>query len=108
MDFQENTGKSIQEAFELYDSANPSVYEHFKKLAFELIRAGKKKISFKLILNRIRWDVYVQTEEPTLFNQKGEKVKFKINDAYSSRYARKFVSDFPEHENIVELRNLRA
>lgn len=106
--FKDSTGKSIQEAFELFHSLNPKVYELFKKSSFEAIRAGKKKISSKTICGKIKWDMFIQTEEPTLFNDGGKLVKFCINDAYSSRLARLFAKDFPEHEDIFNYKSLRA
>ena len=50
----------------------------------------------------------MRTEEPTVFNLDGTLVAFKINDAYSSRYARLFVADFPQHADKIEFRELRS
>jgi len=108
MNFQQNTGKSIQKAFEEYHRLNPKVFGYFEKYAFEAINAGKKKISFKMIMNVIRWTIFIQTEEPTLFNMEGRKVKFRINDAYGSRFARLFIEKYPQHTDKIELRNLRS
>lgn len=108
MDFKENTGITIQKAFSEFHRLNPKVYEQFKRLAFKAIYAGKKKISFKMILNVIRWEVFIQTNEPTLFDNGTEQIKFKINDAYSSRYARLFIKHFPQHADKIELRKLRS
>lgn len=108
MDFRQNTGKSIQKAFDIFDQMNPGVYREFRNQALLAISKGKRKISFKMILNYIRWEKFMTTEEPTLFNQDGKKIKFKINDAYSSRYARKFITEFPEHTDKIEFRQLRS
>ena len=108
MNFKTNTGLSIQDAFDKYHSENPNVYEQFKRLALTAINKGKKKISFKMLLNVVRWEVFIQTSEPTLFDLDGKLTKFKINDAYSSRYARLFIKDYPEHEDKIEFRELRA
>jgi len=106
--FREASGLTIQQAFNQYHKLNPKVYDQFKRLAFQAIDKGKKKISFKAILNVIRWEVFIQTDEPTLFDIAGETVKFKINDAYSSRYARLFIKENPEHKDKIEIRNLRS
>ena len=108
MKFQQNTGKSIQQAFEDYHRLNPKVYIEFIRFAMEAIKKGKKKISAKLIVNRIRWEIYMVTEEPTLFNDGVIKKAFRLNDAYQSRYARMFIEDFPEHKDIFEFRRLRS
>ena len=108
MNFFKNTGITIQDAFNKYHAENPHVYEQFKRLALSAINKGKSKISFKMILNVVRWEVFIQTSEPTLFDLDGKMTKFKINDAYSSRYARLFVDEFPQHIDKVEFRELRA
>ncbi len=108
MNYRQSTGKSIQEAFEAYHAENPHVYIYFKKLALKAIKIGKKKVSFKLIMNVIRWEIYLKTVEPTSLPVLGPSKTFKINDAYGSRYARLFVRDFPDLEKFIELRNLRS
>ena len=106
--FQQATGKTIQQAFEDYHKLNPKVFTYFENYDFEAINAGKKKISFKMIMNVIRWTIFIKTEDPTLFNEGGKPRKFRINDAYGSRYARLFIDKHPEHANKIELRNLRS
>jgi len=108
MNYHQSTGKTIQQSFNEYHKVNPQVYEEFKKLAFKAIDSGKKKISFKMIMNVIRWEIFLKVEEPTLFSIDGKVVKFKINDAYGSRYARMFIDEYPKHSDKIELRRLRA
>lgn len=99
MKFQTQYKKTIQQAFEEFDKNNPSVYVMFIQGFFQAKRSGKKKVSFKMILNKIRWDHYIQTKDIT---------KYKINDAYASRYARKFIFNHPEYKSFVEFRTLRS
>ena len=108
MTFKSNTGTTIQEAFNQYHRLNPEIYEEFKTQAKKAINLGRSKISFKAILNWIRWNKYIEVQEPTLFNQEGVRRKFKINDAYSSRYARLFAEEYPEYENKIDFRELRS
>ncbi len=108
MKFQENTGQTIQDAFRMFDKDNPAVYSHFKRLALTAIALGKKKISSKMIINVIRWEVFIETTEKTLFTDAEGDKAFKINDAYTSRYARKFIQDFPDHKDKFELREIRS
>lgn len=103
MNYRETTGKSIQSSFVEFHKENPQVYTQFKKLAFDAINKGKKKISFKMIMNVVRWDMFMK---PTKKNDAGER--FKINDAFGSRYARLFVKEHPKHATKVELRALRS
>jgi hypothetical protein len=79
--------------------ANPGIYELFKKFALHLIEdKSQKKISSKLIINRIRWEIYVETTGKD----------YRINDAFTAYYARLFVNDFPQYRNTIELRELRS
>lgn len=108
MKYIQLTGSTIQKAFEDFDRLNPHVWEKFKELANLAIKRGKTKISFKLIMNVIRWEYFIQTtEQLSLFHNELPE-KFKINDAYGSRYARKFIQEFPEHQDKIELRRLRS
>ena len=108
MNFRENTGKTIAQAFAEYHAANPAVYDYFHKFAMKAILAGKEKLSFKLIGNVIRWEIYLNTDERTLFNQDGKLIRFKLNDAYISHYARLWVENNPRYAHMVEFRELRA
>ena len=105
MNWKNATGKTIQESFEDFHKKNPIVYEYFKDFAFQALKKGKNKISFKMIMNVIRWDIYINTEEPDSIP---EMLRFKLSDAYHSRYARLFVTDFPQYKNFVVLRTLRS
>jgi len=69
-----------------------------KKYFFFLHKRGVKKVSSKLIINRIRWEVYIETS--------GDP--YRINDAFTSHYARLFVKEFPEHKGAFEFRRLRS
>jgi hypothetical protein len=89
--------QSIESAFIEYNANNPAVYEYFKKFAFEMIDR-KGKASANLIIYRIRY--YVEVETTTK--------DFKINAAFSSRYARKFIADFPLLKDKIETRSLRS
>jgi hypothetical protein len=106
-DFEEINGKSIEEAFEEFDKANPEVYKVFCRFAEQWIskqlEAGKKledvRISAKQVCGRIRWWSSVEVEKTT---------DFRINDAFTCLYARKFLKDHPKYESVFELRTLRS
>ena len=108
MNFQSNTGSTIQEAFENYHEKNKEVYEHFIRLALAAVKKGKRRISAKMIINVIRWEIFLNTKEETLFEKKGAVMDFKINDITSSRYARLFVRDYPQYEDRIEMREIRS
>jgi hypothetical protein len=98
--YAETTNCTIKQAFTDFDLANPHVYQTMRALALSAINNGKRKISFKLILNVVRWEQYMQTNDTTC--------SFKINDAYSAHYARKFAAEFPTYTDHIEFRALRS
>lgn len=97
--YKNTTGQSIKEAFENFDKANPEVYNLFEMKALMAHKLGKKKISSKLLINVIRWEVMMDTEDTTC--------NFKINDSYTSHYARKFARLNPSLASMFNYRNLR-
>jgi len=101
MNFENQTGNTIVKAFLKFHRDNPEIYRLFKQYAFHMIKSRKmKKISSKLIINRIRWEVYVETYR--------DPRDFKINDAFTAHYARLFIHDHPGYEDFLELRKLRS
>lgn len=97
MNFQELNGKTIREAFVVFHKENPNLYKEFEKQALRAINAGKKKISAKMIINYIRWNVFIESTDEN----------FKLNDAFGSYYSRLFVSIHPAHKDKFEFRKLR-
>lgn len=98
MKFRQTTGMSIQEKFNKFDEENPIVYSLFKKQVFRAISKRKSKVSAKTILGFIRWEVQLQTTGDV----------YKINDVFTSRYARKFSEEFEQYKDIFNFRTLRS
>lgn len=100
--FSKLTGMTIEEAFERFDAENPHIYELFKKYLREWYKANKHnpsaKTSSKLIINRIRWEVMTTTTADD----------YKINDAFTAHYARKFANEHPQFSHLFEFREIRS
>lgn len=90
---------SIQKRFEEFDTAHPEVYRLFCSLVDQLIRSGKQRYSSDSVLHRIRWEYAV--------NPGREFDGFKINNDFSSRYARKYAGDWPDRIEFFETRMLK-
>ena len=97
MNHKELTGESIRESFEKFNKENPLVYDTFKQMALNAIQSGRDKLSSKLIINVIRWEYYLKTDDQN----------FKINDSFTSYYARHFIAEFPHHADKFATRKLR-
>ena len=107
MNYKKLTGKSIRDAFNDFDKQHPEVYYHFKRLSLKAINLGKSKFSAKLVLNTIRWEIFIQADKEIIFDSKGNPISVKINDAFGSYYARKFADEFPMYKDKLEFRKLR-
>jgi len=106
--FTAQTGTTITDAFNKFHSENPKVYELFKQQIFRGIRLGKSRISSKQLLGFIRWEIFLQTQTDLFTSVDGEDRNFKINDAFTSRYVRLFITDYPQYEHLFEVRKLRT
>lgn len=89
------TPTSLEIEFKEYDKANPQVWDYFCRFAFEAIEAGRVTLSVSLIIERIRWEVFVVTKSND---------GFKINNNHRAFYARKFMKFYPQHKDIFRTR----
>lgn len=83
----------MRETFQEYHERNAKIYKEFVFYANELILAGESKIGAKAIFERIRWESKIK--------RTGE---FKVNNNFTSDYARKFEKDHPYFSGIFEKR----
>ncbi len=88
----------LDRKFLSYHTANPHVYILFQKYARQMLNAGRKRYSARTIIHRIRWHADLQTS--------GDP--FKMNNNYTSRYARKLMTDDPSFDGFFELRELKS
>jgi hypothetical protein len=87
-----------QDKFDSFLAANPHVYPLFKRFAHELWQAGRSRMSSRQIVGRIRWEADINTTGDT----------FKINENFTSLFARKMIAEEPQFADAFELRRLRA
>ena len=91
---------TIQEQFQRFHEANPWVYLELKKLAMQLKARGHKKIGMKMLFEVLRWNFYMQAEDPTS--------PYLLNNNYTSRYARLLAANVPQLANTFEQRTLKT
>lgn len=90
---------TIQARFEAFDQANPQVWDAFVRFAEELLRRGYDHYSSDAVMHRLRWHFNVETTRDG---------GFKLNDHFTSRYARKLARLDPRFESFFEFRRLKA
>lgn len=89
---------AIDSEFKAFHEAHPEVYDLFCKYALNLIRAGNTRYSADAILHVMRYNKVIG---------KGDDGMYKINNNFSSRYARKFIKENPKYYGFFEFRSLR-
>lgn len=86
-------------AFEAYHAANPQIYEAVVRFSLELKRRGRWHLGMKAVFERLRW--WSNVEATT-----GDA--FKLNNNWTSRYARLVMKNEPELTGFFETRARRT
>jgi hypothetical protein len=88
----------IQTRFEEFDREHPEVWAYFVRFANELL-ARSERGSADQIMQRIRWETTVNPERDG---------GLKLNDHFSSRYARKLAKEDRRFETFFSFRTIKA
>lgn len=91
---------SIQDQFEEFHRLNPGVYAELAHLARRAKARGHHKLGIELLFAIVRWNRLMRTNDPAS--------GFKLNDHYTSRYARLLMDQEPDLEGFFETRRLKA
>lgn len=89
---------TIQERFEAFHAANPHVYSSLRRLALAARSRGVRRYGIKGLFEQLRWQYAIQTA--------GDD--FRLNNIYSSRYARLLMDNEPGLAGFFETRRLQA
>lgn len=89
---------SIQAQFETFHKDNPVVYRQLVALAMEWLDQ-RQAVGMKMLWEVLRWQLSINIHA-------GDE--FKLNNNFTSRYARMLLDDFPEWEGRIKTRELRA
>lgn len=89
---------TIDERFARFDAANPWVHRALVNLTADLVRRGRRKVGMKMLFEVLRWHTLRATE--------GED--FRLNNNFTSRYARKLMAEHPEWDGLFDTRELRS
>lgn len=91
--------KDLLAEFRKFDEENPFVWEYFKRFAEQAIQRGRTKLSGQLIIERIRWEIYIITQSDD---------DFKINNNHTAYYVRKWLELYKDREGYFEIRRVRG
>lgn len=92
--------KSIDERFAAFHDENPHVYTELVALARRAHARGYRRIGIELLFAKLRWDRMMQT--------RADAFGFKLNDHFTSRYARLIMEQEPDLDGLFRTRALRA
>lgn len=88
---------SIDERFDAFHAAHPWVFELLEELTAQWVEAGGGRISVKALFEQLRWSPPGGEPGPAL----------RLNNVFTSRYARLLCLEHPEWAGAFELRRLR-
>lgn len=97
---------TVEEKFQIFDAANPEVYALYVHFTKEALKAGVRKLSSKLLVERIRWETVVSTTGAG-FNPRTGK-PFLIDNRFTPWYVRKLIANYPRAKGLFELRAIRT
>lgn len=92
----ENAGETIDEQFQAFHRANPHIYRILRALAMDYRRAGHDHCGIKMLYEVLRYQSGIYT--------RGDA--YKLNNNYTSRYARLLMKQEPELAGFFETREL--
>lgn len=89
---------TIEERFTEFHEANPHIYERLVAMARSWKAHGHRRCGIKMLMEVLRFDLGTSTDT----------ADFKLNNNYSSRYARLIAEREPDLAGMFETRKLRA
>lgn len=94
------TQRSIDARFRQFHIENPGVYTELCSMARQLKERGYRRIGIELLFAAYRWNRMMRTT--------ADDYGFKLNDHFTSRYARLIMSQEPDLTEMFKTRTLRT
>lgn len=92
--------KTIKDNFETFHKKNPHVYTNLCIMARDLKAIGHKRCAIKMLWEVLRWQGMLNTTDPNS--------QYKLNNNYTSRYARMVMDNNPDLADFFKVRVLQA
>ena len=97
-DFFDGRRRSIQEQYAEWRQANPEIWDHVRRYAYEALQAGRSRFGIAMIVERVRWYTMVESAGDDL----------KVNNNWRSRMTRELIAEDPRFEDLFETRQLKT
>lgn len=88
-------GLTLDQQFAAFHAANPHVYDALRRLALQLARRGQR-MGIKALFEVLRWQYAMTTSDASS--------DYKLNNNYTSFYARLLMGQEPELDGYFETR----
>ena len=98
VEFLVGEAKGTDAKFQEFHAENPQVYTALRDRALQLKRKGWNHYGIKAIVEVVRFHRALETTDPD----------FKLNNNYSSRYARILMDEEPELAGFFQTRELKS
>lgn len=93
---------SIDDGFAAFHARNPHVYAALVRLARRALVNGHAAVGMKHLWEVMRWELHTSTVRGPADDD------FRLNNNWTSRYARLIASEHPELACLFEFRRLRS
>lgn len=90
----------FDQTFWAFHEKNPIIYDTLVRLARRALQRRRRQIGVRMLWEAMRWELTVETVDPNS--------DYKLNDHYTSRYARLMMAREPDLLGAFELRGLRS
>lgn len=87
----------IDREFAAFHAENPSVMTELVRLTREARTRGLQRVGMKMLFEVVRWDHALRTSGSA----------FRLNNNFTSRYARAIMAAHPDLAGVYEVRELR-
>lgn len=91
---------SIDDRFQVFHGENPHVYTELVTLARQIHARGYRRIGIELLFAVLRWRSMMATT--------ADEYGFKLNDHFTSRYARLIMAANPDLAGFFATREIRT
>ena len=91
--------KTIGERFDHFHRDNPHVYAELVKMARRARGRGHQRIGIKMLWEVVRWNLSIETNASD---------EWKLNNDFTSHYARLLMKQERDLADVFEIRTLRA
>jgi hypothetical protein len=88
---------AIDRDFAAFHAENPHVMTELVRLTREARSRGLRRVGIKMLFEVVRWDHALRTSG----------APFRLNNNYTSRYARAIMAAHPDLDGVYEIRELR-